>query len=140
MFMNYRLLLIILSLMIISCSKNDNTKTDNDKNKDSITEDIDDTTSLSPQEAFSAVLTDDFIDEGNDEDLQIYLEDEIYPMISGTNKLTFNKISSSMYLLSYTDNGEYKNLLIQKFYNVQKDEVFFEKEFVNYDAKKFYIK
>ena len=134
-----KLLIIFISLFVISCSKKDNNN-NLDINKDSISEEQEDTTSLSPQETFSSVLTDDFIDEGNDEDLQIYLEEEIYPLISGTNKLTFDKISSSLYLLTYTENGEIKNLLIQKFYDVQKDEVFFEKELVSYDAKKHFLK
>ena len=138
--MIYKFLVIFIFLFALSCGKKDNNGSNVDSNKDTLTEEQEDTTALSPQEAFSSVLTDDFIDEGNDEDLQIYLEDEIFPIISGTNKLTFNKISSAMYLLSYTENGENKNLLIQKYYDAQKDEVFFDKEFVNFDAKKIFIK
>lgn len=85
-----------------------------------------DTTSLSPKEVFSLTLTEDILGE-DDEDLRTFLEDDIYPMVSKSEKVTIDRISSSEYLLSYLQDGTLKGLLIKKFYNPVEDIVVFTK-------------
>jgi len=102
-------------------------------------EDEEDTTVMTPAEIFSDALTTNILND-YDESLQIYLEETIYPVASKSNKVTIDRISSSLYLLQYEEGGNLKNVLIQKFYNPVKDEFFFEKRDVQSDAVKQFLK
>ena len=138
--MYYKLFFIIIFLFLFSCGKEQNKNIRIEKTIDNQTSEVDkDTTELSPQEIFSTALTDNILDI-EDEDLQVYLEEEIYPAISKSNKVTIDKISSSLYLLQYDDKGTLKNILLQKFYNPSKDEFFFEKKEIQSDAIKQFVK
>ncbi len=113
--------LLLLTLMIISCgddTKNDTETTDKDEG---------DTISLSPEELFSSTLLEDILQSGEDEDLKNYLEEEIYPIVSNSTKVTLDRISASLYLLTYDENGVQKNFILQKFYNPSNLEMYFEK-------------
>ncbi|MBN1634469.1 MAG: hypothetical protein JW917_09910 [Ignavibacteria bacterium] len=114
--MRYSIFLLFLTyIFIFGCG--------NDK---SVSEDLTDTVSLLPQEVFSLTLTEDVLGE-DDEDLKLFLEEEIYPLISKASKVTIDKIASSQYLLIYIENDSAKGLLLQKFYNPVKDEIEFTK-------------
>lgn len=133
-------LLGVFVIAFISCGKNDVVKKIEKKVETEYTEDNDsDTTVLTPQEEFSNALVNNILDV-NDEDLQVYLEEEIYPIVSKSNKTTIDKVSSSLFLLQYEESGNMKNILVQKFYNPSKDEFFFEKREVQNDAIKQFIK
>jgi len=113
--------LLLLTLMIISCgddTKNDTETTDKDEG---------DTISLSPEELFSSTLLEDILQSGEDEDLKNYLEEVIYPIVSNSTKVTLDRISASLYLLTYDENGVQKNFILQKFYNPSNLEMYFEK-------------
>lgn len=133
-------LVLSVAIAFFSCGKDDVVKR---IEKKVITEEMEDedtdTTSLSPVEAFSSTLVNNILDT-YDDDLQVYLEDVIYPIASKSNKTTIDKISSSLYLFQYEENGSAKNILIQKFYNPAKDEIFFEKRDVQNDAIKQFTK
>ncbi|MFA5405598.1 MAG: hypothetical protein WC358_11750 [Ignavibacteria bacterium] len=134
------ILFSIIVITFISCGKDDVVKKIEKKVQTEYAEDDDmDTTALTPQEAFSNALVNNILNT-DDEDLQIYLEDEIYPIVSKSNKTTIDKISSSLILLQYEESGNTKNILIQKFYNPVKDEFFFEKREVQSDAIKQFLK
>lgn len=109
-------LLFIPLFMIFGCGDKDKSYQDESA----------DTTSLSPKEVFSLTLTEDILGE-DDEDLRTFLEDDIYPMVSKSEKVTIDRISSSEYLLSYLQDGTLKGLLIKKFYNPVEDIVVFTK-------------
>ena len=133
-------LFCVIIVIFISCGKNDVVKNIEKKVEIEYAEDNDgDTTALTPQEEFSNALVNNILDI-NDEDLQIYLEDEIYPIVSKSNKTTLDKVSSSLFLLQYEDSGNMKNILIQKFYSPAKDDFFFEKREVQGDAVKQFVK
>jgi hypothetical protein len=137
--LKYALFLIIV-ITSISCGKNDVVKRIEKKiETENAVDNDDDTTALTPQEEFSNAMVYNILDI-NDEELQIYLEEDIYPLVSKSNKITIDKISSSLFLLQYEENGSNKNLLIQKFYNPSKDEFFFEKREVQNDAIKQFVK
>jgi hypothetical protein len=133
------LVFVLLIIAFVSCSKEQVKRTFEKKIDTQVVEDEADTTSLSPEEEFSSALVNNILDT-EDEDLQVYLEDEIYPLVKTSNKVTIDNISSSLYLLQYDDKGSTKNILIQKFYNPEKDDFFFEKREVQNDAIKQFIK
>lgn len=133
-------LFLILVITFISCGKDDVVKKIEKKvTTENMEEDDSDTTSLPPNEAFSSAMVNNILDV-YDEELQGYLEDEIFPIVSGSEKITIDKISSSLFLLQYYDKGNPKNILIQKFYNPASDDFVFDKREVQYDAIKHFIK
>ncbi|MBI5402688.1 MAG: hypothetical protein HY959_04765 [Ignavibacteriae bacterium] len=98
-----------------------------------------DTTVMTPAEIFSDALTTNILND-YDEELQVYLEETIYPLASKSSKATIDRVSSSLYLFQYEEGGNTRNILIQKFYNPLKDEYFFEKRDVQSDAVKQFLK
>jgi hypothetical protein len=132
---------VLLAVIFISCSKDDKQKTETKQNQTSTQNTaVDDAdTNMTKEEVFSSTLVQDIAGDEN-EDLQIYLEEVIYPMVSKSNKVTLEKISGSLYLLSYDDNGTMKNLLIQEYYSPGKDEMVFDKIETQTNAVKQFVK
>lgn len=130
-----------MSLTLYSCKKDDTgkEKTDSKKNDQEESQSDSDST-LTAEELFSSSLVEDIMGTGEDIDLEIYLEEEIFPLVSKSSKVTIDRISSSLYLLNYDDNGAMKNLLIRKFYNPAKDEFVFEKSEIQTDAVKQFVR
>lgn len=136
------LIALIICSVFISCNKE--TKTDqssskSDKGTNEITESETDSV-MTPEEIFSSSLVQDIIGDDEDIELQIYLEEQIYPLVSKSNKITIDKISSSLYLLSYDESGVMKNFILQKFYNPLKDEFAFDKTETQLNAFKQFVK
>jgi hypothetical protein len=133
-------LFLVIVITFISCGKDDVVKKIEKKVTAEEMEDNDsDTTALAPEEAFSSAMVNNILDT-YDEELQIYLEDSVFPIVSKSEKITMDKISSSIFLLQYYENGTAKNILIQKFYNPASDDFVFDKREVQYDAVKHFIK
>jgi hypothetical protein len=130
------LILILISVFFISCGDKTN---DTDNRNNSSNNETDDTTSLSPQEAFSYVLVNQILN-SDDEDLELFLENEIFPVVSKSEKVTIDEISSSLFILTYFEGDVEKNLLIQKFYTPVKDEVTFVKSETSITPKKQFLK
>lgn len=133
------LLFVLVVIAFASCSKEDIKRKIEKTTTTEFTEDDTDTTAMTPQEAFSSALVSNILDI-EDEELQNYLEDEIFPIVRSSKKVTIDKISSSLYLLQYDEGGSQKNILLQKFYNPSNDEFFFEKRDVRNDAIKQFLK
>lgn len=135
-------IVLIICSVFISCDKE--TKTDqssskSDKGTNEITESETDSV-MTPEEIFSSSLVQDIMGEDDDIELQIYLEEQIYPIVSKSNKITIDKVSSSLYLLSYEESGVMKNFILQKFYNPVKDEFVFDKTETQLNAFKQFVK
>ncbi|MBK7158803.1 MAG: hypothetical protein IPH77_09630 [Ignavibacteria bacterium] len=135
-------IVLIICSVFISCDKE--TKTDqssskSDKGTNEITESETDSV-MTPEEIFSSSLVQDIIGDDEDIELQIYLEEQIYPLVSKSNKTTIDKISSSLYLLSYEESGVMKNFILQKFYNPVKDEFVFDKTETQINSFKQFVK
>ena len=111
------MLSVIPFLLLFGCGDKDNRSDKNDSS---------DTATLSSQEVFSLTLTEDILSD-DDEDLKLYLEEEIYPLVSKSDKVTIDRISSSQYLISYGQDSTFRGLLIQKYYNPLTDEIGFTK-------------
>ena len=135
-------IVLIICTVFISCNKE--TKTDqssskSDKGTNEITESETDSV-MTPEEIFSSSLVQDIIGDDEDIELQIYLEEQIYPLVSKSNKITIDKVSSSLYLLSYEESGVMKNFILQKFYNPVKDEFVFDKTETQINSFKQFVK
>ena len=135
-------IVLIICTVFISCNKE--TKTDqssskSDKGTNEITESETDSV-MTPEEIFSSSLVQDIIGDDEDIELQIYLEEQIYPLVSKSNKTTIDKISSSLYLLSYEESGVMKSFILQKFYNPVKDEFVFDKTETQINSFKQFVK
>ena len=135
-------IVLIICSVFISCDKE--TKTDqssskSDKGTNEITESETDSV-MTPEEIFSSSLVQDIIGDDEDIELQIYLEEQIYPIVSKSNKITIDKVSSSLYLLSYEESGIIKNFILQKFYNPVKDEFVFDKTETQINSFKQFVK
>jgi len=128
----------IISLILFSCNKeNERTTKQETQEKDITEEEVD--TNLTAEEVFSTNLVQE-IAGADDIDLQIFIEEQFYPAASKSNKVTLDRISSSMYLLSYHEKDSSKNFIIQKFYNPVKDEFVFEKTETQFNAVKQFVK
>jgi len=132
---------LFLSVILMSCSKEDKSKTEQSNNTSQNQSNSNDESNenMTKEEIFSSTLVQD-ISGGENEALEIYLEEIIYPMVSKSNKVTLDKISGSLYLLSYDDNGAMKNLLIQEYYSPAKDEIVFDKTETQTNAVKQFVK
>lgn len=135
-------IVLIICSVFISCDKE--TKTDqssskSDKGTNEITESETDSV-MTQEEIFSSSLVQDIIGDDEDIELQIYLEEQIYPLVLKSNKITIDKISSSLYLLSYEESGVMKSFILQKFYNPVKDEFVFDKTETQLNAFKQFVK
>jgi len=99
-----------------------------------------DTTSLTPAESFASNLCQDILNDDTEADLESYLIDVVYPKVSGSTKVTIDIVSSSIYLLTYFEGTIEKHMLIQKYYNPQKQEIFFESSETSLSPNKQFLK
>ena len=123
---------------MLSCNKENGQDTRQETTKKDLTEEESDT-NLTTEEIFSSSLVQEIADI-DDIDLQIFLEEQFYPAASKSSKVTIDRISSSVYLISYDESGTMKNFFIQKFYNAVNDEFIFEKTETQTDAVKQFMK
>ncbi len=123
--------IFIILIIFYGCNKEDKSNTE-------IYDNELDTGSITPAESFAITMIDDFLGE-DDEDLSYYLENEIYPLVSKSEKVTLDKISTSLYILSYIENGNERNFLIEKFYNPVKDEISFSRKEINQNSRKIFL-
>ncbi|MCY7360820.1 MAG: hypothetical protein LH629_01945 [Ignavibacteria bacterium] len=132
--------ILIISFTFYSCKNETSTKPKVEvKNTESNSDEEDGDSTLTPEEVFSSALIQDIIGEDENVDLQIYLEEQIYPTASKSAKVTLDRVSGSLYLLSYDENGVMNNYILQKFYNPVKDEFIFEKTEVQTNAVKQFL-
>ena len=112
--------------MFVSCSKEDkqqNPKTSKDIKQE--TESTDDTI-LSPEEKFSTSITEDFLDAPEDEDLQAYLEDELFSKYSKDFRgASVMQLTNTIWYVSLETNNTTKNFLLQKFVDFNSNDYYF---------------
>jgi hypothetical protein len=112
--------LLVTALMFAACSERD-------KPEDEAANDNNDTTQLTKGVLFSAVMLNDYLQLEDDEDLGVYLETEIYPLVANSRKVSMERIAPAVYGLTYDSAGQTKSLIIERFYNPKEERVFFEK-------------
>ena len=134
------ILMLFSSFVLASCGNNDPVDEDG-TNTENVNEQEDgDTTSLSEAELFSLILVNDVLQGTEENDLQLYLEEEIYPVVGEASKVTLDRLSASVYIVTYELNGERKSLLIQKFYDPVNEVIVFEKTETSYGLKSQYVR
>ena len=140
--MKFRLILILFAALLFSaCGNNEPVHDENNSDSENTEEQEDgDTTSLSDAELFSMVLTNDILQGTDETDLQAYLEEEIYPMVEKASKVTLDRLTASVYILTYELNGSKSSLLLQKFYDPVNQQIVFEKTETGYGLKSQYVK
>ncbi|MCB0727648.1 MAG: hypothetical protein KDD00_09295, partial [Ignavibacteriae bacterium] len=109
--MSKLVLILIATLFLFSCGKSEDQKQRSESQNNQTQEESSDETdtTMTVEEAFSTALVQVIIGDEEDPDLQDYLEEVIYPVVSKSDKVTIDKISSSLYLLSYNESGTMKN-------------------------------
>lgn len=113
-----------LLILVCSCGIENDSEDESSSDSDTI---------LTPAERFSLSLTQEILDE-EDEDLQKYLEEEFFTLASNSPKVTIDKVSSSLYIFSFQSDTVMKNFLLQKFYVPVNEEFVFEKSEIDFDA------
>ena len=131
--------ILFLALLLTACSKKDEPVSKQNTNKTETGTNDAEEVPMTKEEVFSSTLVQDIAGEEN-EALEIYLEEVIYPIASKSNKVTLDKISGSLFLLSYDENGTMKHWIIKEYYSPVKDEMVFEKVETQSDAVKQFVK
>jgi hypothetical protein len=132
-------ILFLFGVFLISCNSKVENKKIIEKNAEYADDEID-TTALTPEEEISNALVLDILDSYEDDDLQSFIEENLFSELKNSEKVTIDKLSASLYVLSYDKEGTQKNILIQKFYNSKSGEIFFEKSDLEYDIKSYFLK
>ena len=140
--MKFRLIILLfVAFALYSCGNNEPVHDDNNPESENVEEQEDgDTTALSEAELFSMVLVNDILQGSEESDLQGYLEEEIFPMVQGATKVTLDRLSASVYILTYEKDGSKSSLLIQKFYDPANEQIVFEKTETGYGLKSQYVR
>jgi len=133
-------LLPVFLLFSAGCGKNDKESQFNKHAEQEQIESGNDTTSLTPAESFAAALTQEILKDETEVELESFLADNVYQLVSGSKKVTIDKISSSLYLIKYINENTEKNILIQKYYNPAEDSFSFEITETNTNNIKQFVK
>jgi hypothetical protein len=129
-----RILIIFLFVLFIAGCSKDNNKTpttSNDKQLQEQNQKIDTTddnpadTNLTPEEKFSTSVMVDFLDGDEDEDLEGFLEEEVFKFSANYTGAAVIGISPSTWLLSLEKDNSTKNYLIQKYVDFKTNEYYF---------------
>ncbi len=121
-------------LCFISCSKKDDKPvvTDNKQQpvqNQNLQTPVDDTTpadtNLTPEEKFSASVMADFLDGSEDEDLEGFLEDEVFKYSNNYTGAAIIGLSSSTWLLALEKDNTTRNYIIQKYVDFKTNDYYF---------------
>jgi hypothetical protein len=119
-------ILIMVSVIFISCSKEDKPVTQQNQQKVQ-NEDNDSPadTNLTPEEKFSSSILIDFLGDSDDEDLGEFLETEIFKMGASYNGASVVEITPSTWLVSLEKDGNIKNYLLQRYVDFKTNDYYF---------------
>ena len=125
---------ILISVILTGCSKDDKQTSTNDKQptvqNQKIESPVDDNTpidtNLTPEEKFSSSVMIDFLDDAEDEDLEGFLEDEVFKFSQNYTGAAIIGLSPSTWLLSLEKDNSTKNYLIQKYVDFKTNEYYFK--------------
>ena len=124
---------VLLGVIFISCSKDNKQDTPREKIPTEQTQKketpVDDNTpadtNLTPEEKFSSSVMVDFLDDAEDEDLEGFLEDEVFKFSANYTGAAVIGLSPSTWLLALEKDNSTKNYLIQKFVDFKTNEYYF---------------
>lgn len=123
----YLIFLFFVSLVIFfSCSKEDkqSNKTGRQETKQEDVENPADTI-MSPEEKFSSSIMIDFLDSSDDEDLDGYLQDELFKYSKDYRGASVVQLTSSTWFVSLQNNTSVKNFILQKYVDFSSNDYYF---------------
>ncbi len=127
----YFCLAFIALFLFNSCSKKDEKPVTEKKQEvrqpqtpEDTVENPEDST-MTPEEQFSSSIMSDFLDDSDDEDLQDYLETEIYKYAQNYNGVSLIELSPSTWFVSFEKDGNNKNFILQKYIDFKTSDVYF---------------
>jgi hypothetical protein len=134
------IIFLILFLYVQGCSKKEDKPVTDDKkqtnriepppNSDDTIENPEDST-MTPEEQFSTSIMSDFLDDSDDEDLQDYLETEIYKYAQNYNGVSVIELSPSTWFVSFEKDGNNKNFILQKYIDFKSTDAYFRMKETN---------
>ena len=114
--------IVFLAVILMSaCGKEKNDAGGNEADDTEQTE-----AALSPEEALSTSLVQGIL-AAEDEDLESFIENELYGELKSAGKVTIDRLSSSVFLIEFEKGGIRTTYIIRKYYDPSKEEFFFEK-------------
>ncbi|MCE1164400.1 MAG: hypothetical protein LWX07_03245 [Bacteroidetes bacterium] len=140
-----RILLISLFISVIftaGCGKEKGREVTQSTNKTGEQEQVSDTdtTEMTPAEIFAEALVQNVMNDEDEPELEDYIAGALYAKLSASQKVTIDRISSSLFIIKYFENGTEKNLLLQKYYNPKEDEIYFESSETQFSNTKLFLK
>jgi hypothetical protein len=121
-------LLAILSLILfVSCSKEDKQQNQKSSKQDTKQEDIENPsdTLMTPEEKFSSSIMIDFLDSSEDEDLEGYLQDELFKYSKDYRGASVIQLTNSTWFVSLQNNTSTKNFILQKYVDFNSNDYYF---------------
>ncbi len=123
-----RLLIILLAIVLISCSKEDKSvsqkQTPEQKQKEEIENPQD--TNMTPEEKFSSSIMIDFLDNSEDDDLASFLEDELYKYSDTYRGASVMQLANNLWFVTLDNPNNSKNFLLEKFVDFRTSEYYFK--------------
>lgn len=128
------ILFLLITVFFVSCSKDNKPTVTGDEKKQtnqnqSLTTPIDENnpadTNLTTEEKFSTSVMVDFLDSAEDEDLEGFLEDEVFKFSQSYTGAAVISLSPSTWLLALEKDNSTKNYIIQKFVDFKTNEYYF---------------
>ena len=124
---SYLNFLVIFSLVLFfSCSKEEKPNQKSTK-QDTKQEDIENSsdTLMSPEEKFSSSIMIDFLDSLDDEDLEGYLQDELFKYSKDYRGASVIQLTNSTWFVSLQNSTSIKNFLLQKYVDFSSNDYYF---------------
>lgn len=88
-------------------------------------------TAMSPEEQFSTSIMTDFLGDSDDDDLQDYIETEIYKNAQNYNGVSMIELSPSTWFVSFEKDGNNKNFILQKYIDFKTSDYYFRMKETN---------
>lgn len=88
-------------------------------------------TAMSPEEQFSTSIMTDFLGDSDDDDLQDYIETEIYKNAQNYNGVSMIELSPSTWFVSFEKDGNNKNYILQKYIDFKTSDYYFRMKETN---------
>jgi hypothetical protein len=108
--MKYFFLILLIPIIFFSCKKDEEIAVDEN---------------FTREEIFSFNIANGLL-QLDDEDLQEYLQTEVYPLVSASQKVFANRESSTEFSIFYEGEGKMNIITIRKFYDAVGESIFFE--------------
>ncbi len=116
--------------LICSCRSDNNAGNDKESEESEQTD-----AQLTPEETLSTSLVQGILGI-EDEDLESFIESELYSEIKSGSKVAIDRLSSSVFMIEFEKSGSRKAYIVRKYYDPSKEEFLFEKSVVDSDILK----